>query len=456
MGTQATKEIAECQVVKLWQDLLHSKNVLTADDGRTITIIYPGRANDGQGADFRDAVIATRQGWDKGDIEIHVHSSDWRRHQHHRNPLYNRVILHVVMKQDSHIATRLQNGKTVPTITLDKYIANGDNYHNNGAHGQPVLHPPCSTRWVVSDADIASFLDSNGDKRFLARTAGYEDDISRQGPGQSLYQGIMEALGYSRNKLPFRELAYRLPIHVLESIINHRAAGKEYLPHLQALLLGTAGLLGSKHHGWLQEKKIDNNLPDTMEKLWPCPDTGGTMSPDAWEVFRVRPANLPQRRIIAMSYLLRRYQEKGMLAELVHMVDKAGQNGRHLLLEASLIVQGDSYQGIWYQSRPGIRPHSLPLLGKTRAASITVNVLLPFACAWGKLGSQPALIRKSRDLYRSYPRLAVNAVERHMIRRFRLNSKLVNSARRQQGLIHIYQTLCTEGKCDCCPLGKSA
>jgi hypothetical protein len=34
-----------------------------------------------------------------------------------------------------------------------------------------------------------------------------------------------------------------------------------------------------------------------------------------------------------------------------------------------------------------------------------------------------------------------------------VSSSLINSARRQQGLIHIYRTLCTQGKCSSCPLG---
>ena len=70
---------------------------LTTKNGKPLKIIYPGRINDDRGADFRDAVIATGRRLIKGDIEIHVKDSDWRAHRHHRNPIYNRVILHVVL-----------------------------------------------------------------------------------------------------------------------------------------------------------------------------------------------------------------------------------------------------------------------------------------------------------------------------------------------------------------------
>ena len=91
----------ESQIVNLWQRLLVNGARLTTDHGEAIEILYPGRRNDGQGADFRDAVVATSGGLVKGDIEIHVQSGDWHAHRHHHNPVYNSVILHVVWKKDS-------------------------------------------------------------------------------------------------------------------------------------------------------------------------------------------------------------------------------------------------------------------------------------------------------------------------------------------------------------------
>ena len=89
--------LSESQVIKIWQHLLLDRHELTTERGEPIKIIYSGRINDDRGADFRDAVIATSQGLMKGDIEVHIKSSGWRAHQHHHDPAYNRVILHVVM-----------------------------------------------------------------------------------------------------------------------------------------------------------------------------------------------------------------------------------------------------------------------------------------------------------------------------------------------------------------------
>ncbi len=89
-------KVTESQVVRIWQNQLLDNTELATEGGEAIKIIYPGRINDGPGADFQDAVIATSQGVIKGNIEVHVKSSAWRAHGHHHAPVYNRVILHVV------------------------------------------------------------------------------------------------------------------------------------------------------------------------------------------------------------------------------------------------------------------------------------------------------------------------------------------------------------------------
>ncbi|MFC1903726.1 DUF2851 family protein [Chloroflexota bacterium] len=91
--------LPESLVVKIWQNQLLDTTDLLTEEGEPIKIIYPGRINDDQGADLLDAVITTKKGLRKGDIEAHVKSSNWRVHRHHQDPTYNRVILHVVMCQ---------------------------------------------------------------------------------------------------------------------------------------------------------------------------------------------------------------------------------------------------------------------------------------------------------------------------------------------------------------------
>ena len=93
---------------------------------------------------------------------------------------------------------------------------------------------------------MGELLDTAGEERFLAKAAGFQAALAQTEASQSLYQGIMGALGYTKNKQPLVELAHRMPLHRLESVTSGKVSDAEYLAQQQALLLGTAGLLPSQ------------------------------------------------------------------------------------------------------------------------------------------------------------------------------------------------------------------
>jgi len=444
-------KLPESQVIKMWQQLLLNRRELITEENEPIKIIYPGRTNDDQGADFRDAIIDTKQGVIKGDIEIHVKSSDWRDHRHHQNPTYNRVILHVVLWHNHKATTTLQNGRIIPTLALDQYLTDTSQWLSPDYRN--TLNTPC---FNFNTGIVAKFLDWAGEERFLAKANRFQADIAQTGPSQSLYQGIMGALGYAKNKLPFLELAHRLPLQVLESMPQGKMSDEECPAWQQALLLGTAGLLPSQRSNWPRKNKLDDKLIDKLEKLWASFPHRKSMPDSAWHLFKVRPNNFPVRRIVSMSYLILRYKEKGILEEMVTMINEASLNKGHQRLIEGLLVTTEGYWANHFDFGLDSKVKSHSLLGRRRAANIAVNVLLPFAFAWSKVTSQAKLEQKSFDLYHSFPKLADNTVEQHMSHQLGLDSSLVNSARRQQGLIHIYNTLCTQGKCHCCPVGTTS
>jgi len=447
--------LPESQIVKIWQHQLLDRTGLTTEEGEPIRIIYPGRINDDQGADLLDAVIATSHGLIKGDIEVHVKSSGWRAHHHHQDQTYNRVILHVVMWRDTEVATNLQNGEKVSILALHKYIKSPSSQWPNLAYSPATLNMPCHQAVEhLPTSIIAQFLDSAGEERFLAKAAKFQADLAQMEVSQSLYQGIMSALGYSKNKLPFLELARRLPLQILESLTQGKISDEECLAQQQALLLGTAGLLPSQRPDWHQKNKIDDKWIEKLEKLWVSSHQSMVMSENNWHLFKVRPNNFPLRRIVAMSYLTLRHREKGIFGEVVNKIREAAVSRGHHELEKMLLITTNGYWASHFDFGSGSRLRIPTLLGSRRAADIAVNVLLPFTFAWSKLTSQPELARKALDLYCHYPKLVVNTVERHMRNQLGLSSNLVNSAQRQQGLIHIYNTLCSQGKCHCCPLGR--
>jgi len=446
--------LPESQIVNLWQRLLGHRTELTTEGGEPIKIVYPGRTNDEPGADFRDAVIATNRGLIKGDIEVHVKSSGWRTHRHHQNPVYNRVILHVVMWHDTGAATKLQNGDSIPTLALHKYMK--DPINQRLSRTEPPVNsskPGVKATERLTTGVIAEFLDSAGEERFLTKATKFHADLAQMEASQCLYQGIMGALGYSKNKLAFLELARRVLLQSLESITRNKIPDEECLSRQQALLLGTAGLLPSQCRDRHQENNNDKWIYK-LERLWSSSPLGEAMSRDDWHLFRVRPNNSPIRRLAAMSYLILRYREKGIFDRLTNMVKEVPVNQSHYRLEKGLLVTTNDYWASHFDFGLASRMRNPTLLGRRRAADIIINVLLPFTLAWSKLTSQPELEQKSLALYHHYPKLTVNTIEKHMKAQLGVSSSLVNSAQRQQGLIHIYNTLCTQGRCNSCPLSQ--
>jgi hypothetical protein len=173
-----------------------------------------------------------------------------------------------------------------------------------------------------------------------------------------------------------------------------------------------------------------------------------------WQFFRVRPANSPLRRIVGVSRLLQRYREKGLLAGLVGLVGEAPpENGCHSL-EEGLMASDDGYWTSRFDFGKGYPGLSKWLIGQTRAADMVINVLLPFVYAWGQNNCQIKLAGTAFALFCTYPPVETNTVERHMRLQFGLRGSQVNSAQRQQGLLHFYKKWCTQGRCRECPAAE--
>jgi hypothetical protein len=261
----------------------------------------------------------------------------------------------------------------------------------------------------------------------------------------------MGALGYSKNKVPMIELARSVPLERLAASFPTEETD-DYLARCQGLLMGMAGLLPSQREGCRRDNHRAGGWVGRLERAWKAYRGTVAMSAGDWNFFKIRPGNFPSRRIAAMSYLLLRYRDKGLFPGLIHEVAQVSPEDNGSGLEKSLLVGAEGYWGDNLDfGLPGSR--GLPaLLGTNRAGVIVVNILLPFAVAWGRLNGRPALAEKALEIYRRYPVLPENTLERHMRRQLGLGRYTVDSARRQQGLIHIYKTLCSQGKCEECPL----
>jgi hypothetical protein len=376
-------KVDERLLVEIWKRQLVSAEDMVTGCGEKVQVIYPGKENRDCGPDFLGAVIAAEDGGLLvGDVELHLKAADWKSHGHGRDPRYNGLILQVVWEGEAPAV--LQNGRTVPTLSLQHCLS--------GSLGAVRY-------WTMRE----------------------------ETPSQVLYRGIMGALGYTRNKEQFEELACRLPLAALQGFCRGKPP-QEQVSVLRALLLDTAGLL---KHDDIAER----------EHLQCCLGGVRPMNPSCWHLFRVRPENHPARRLTGAAHLLTRFLDEGLLQSVLRLVEESRSDiGR---LETGFMVSAGGHR--CYGERA--------LIGQGRAREIAINVALPFVFAWAEVNAQAGLAEQALRLYRVYPRSGGNEITRGLLKLLgSKSSAVVDSARRQQGLLHLDKTFCRPRRCDVCPL----
>ena len=360
--------------------------------------------------------------------------------------------MHIVMWPGAKMITHLPNGMQIPVLALHKYLETpvriAGEIQQDFTSGTTIMPCRFAVRRLPSGT-VTRIMERAGEARFMAKVAHYHAELIQAGAAQTLYTGIMEALGYTRNKLPFRELSRRVPLRALEDIVCREQSDEECLVQQQALLYGSAGLLPSQRPVRFQVPSHDEWV-NILERIWSHTGNGDTMHSADWHLFKVRPANSPIRRIAAISYLVLKFRRGGIMQGMLDGAEGVVANGI-LSLEKDIAVTGGGYWSSHFDFCSRIHLRTPPLIGSGRARAIVVNVVLPFLYAWGLLRPQAVLMKCARQLYRQYPKLASNTMERHMKSQLGLGNSVLDSAVRQQGLLAIHKNLCTEGRCGDCP-----
>ncbi len=432
--TSEKAKVPESLLAHIWKGQWIQRGPLPASDGRMIQVRHQGIENKDSGPDFLGATILFDDEIVTGDIELHVKSSDWRSHGHQRDPHFNSTILQVVLWDDSRSPAQLQNGNCIPTLSLHDYLNGSMDEMSIRAEAQQAPSLPC--RGIgdrMNEASLKEILDKHGAERFYVKAAYFEVELILEEPAQVLYRGIMGALGYTRNKKAFQELASRLPLRVVESIAGEQKSGDRILT-LQTLFLGAAGLLPSQCGGKVKSGNFSEN--EQFENIWRNLQVGNTMVYDDWHFFRIHPKNFPTSRLIAAAHLFDRYIDIGLMEGITELVSKVNPGKSSRAIERGFIVSD--------------------LLGESRAREIVINVVLPFFFAWAEKNSHKELKQHVFQLYRNYPKSEENQITRYLKGLFwdKGKSATIDSAQCQQGMIHLYKTFCQDQRCKDCPVNS--
>ena len=250
-----------------------------------------------------------------------------------------------------------------------------------------------------------------------------------------LYALLLEALGYSRNRGAMLRLARGLPLGKLRSLLGNRPDPLS----LEALLLGAAGLLPHQR-GLLLLTPEGAGRAAELSAQWRSagtPRRGGSR--------RLGPHGAtPAEQPAAQAGRRRSYSGPPL----------AGRAGASASQTLGGVLSWGHSTGVPSAERGVLGPHTWtstdPRTGpprswaRARAGEMMVNVLLPWLFATAHLTGDAELRRRALQLFHGARPCPDNEVTRE-VKALMAASKgdcpVVNSARRQQGLIHVYRVL---------------
>jgi hypothetical protein len=470
--TAPPREITEAILAAIWNEQAPLRGPMWDCTGQPVAVVYRGRWSAGSGPDFSGAMLALGEQGTRltnGAVEVHLRCADWYAHGHDTDPRYNSVALHVVLWPLGARPVTRADGTAIPTLVLADYITlPTPDLLERVTPLVPNLgtlsDEPCWQRtqhWPIEK--LRDRIDTAGDARLQAKAARMESDIDVLGSTDEVfYHGLMDALGYSANREPMRALAHALPLNQLRLLPLGRSE-RDRATLLETVLLGAAGFLPSQRPDLATADWVSEQYVEDAEALWSSSAPVLELDPlkpavEGWVIDRVRPANAPPRRLAAAARLLAR-----LLPEVDTVLDcfiepAASMTPKQLVKEWTrlLEVPGDGYWAAhsdFGRALSGTK-EEIALVGESRAADMVINILLPILVAHADTRNKSSLRARAEAVYAIYPRLSENKITKAMTDEVFGPRKrgAIDTARRQQGLIHLYHLHCEARRCHECPV----
>lgn len=412
----------------------HLKPELKTVSGKSLRIGYQGQYNTNRGPDFLNCGIVLDASGIRGDVEIHQQTSDWHAHNHSEDHHYNNVILHVVYHHNgARNLTIKENGETVEILELEKQLSEDidmliRDHQPRLPQGRPAY---CDLLSALDKDRLEMTLRDMGLKRMQGKVRRFNASLMFSDFDQILYEGLFEAMGYDKNKTAMLSLAQEIPLAKLLSWQN------EGLPALDTLAIFaiSSGLLPKS------SKLVPASLADILNQAWETQNRFSVMLDINWQLFRIRPANHPIFRMLALIPMLSAYGTEGLMTSFLRLL--------HPRLAAA--QRDKAFEQMFSETTlPGAE--SLYRPGKAVLNSIYVNVCLPLFYLWGQKTGNEELLNQTQTAYINHKGLSENYLTRLMAKHIDpAYQKLVNTkAIYQQALIELHQRFCKYHFCDEC------
>jgi Protein of unknown function (DUF2851) len=407
--------------------------------GDEIEVVQFGTWNREAGPDFRDAAVRIN-GRDpiRGCVEIDLIDRNWETHGHATNPAFETTVLHVfVDKSDREFFTRTKANRNVPQVRIDPTTL-PDAFSANIPLARPGRCQGPLRK--LPNEQVHSVLDAAAQFRLKQKAARIRNKIDIRQSGsdharnETLFQEVAAALGYKENKLPFTLLAQRFPLTLL----------RERSDDCEALLFGGAGFLRAPDLA-VYKRSTKNYVRELWDKWWPHRDElqRFVLPPKLWKISGTRPVNHPQRRLAALSVLVREWPA------FRRMMERAPASETPAATVTRFFAGLDhTFWKFHYTLTAQASSKAMALIGESRTAEILANVLFPFWSAegvdiWSDYAKLPARL-SNRRLETGATRLFGDDPRR---------KEFLKTTAHQQGLLQIYEDFCLQDNSDCaqCP-----
>ncbi|MCU0416077.1 MAG: DUF2851 family protein [Cytophagaceae bacterium] len=408
----------------LWKYLFFDTQSIFTTENEKISIQSTGHQHMNSGPDFTQASIWIGGILWKGDVEIHVKSSDWIAHGHDTDPAYESVILHVVYEHDRTI--RRADGTALPVLELKHCIPNHFwTRYQSLVRNNTVI--PCTE--FISDVPTV-YIQQMKDRALIERLQDkiktFQVDFPNvpSSPDVAL-QLLAKSLGTPLND----ELMIRLVHSISIPWLNRYS--KDSLK-IKALLFGNAG--------WLEKINPEDEESIRLQKEYIYLQELYSLQPviekHEWKFLRTRPQNFPTVKLSQLAAIL---SQTDWMERLFHKDCLEPQRFlNQLIVSDNPIVKNSSITNADKKIRFG--KHSILLF--------MVNAWIPY---W----SVQADYSKDERLWNVlFSFLEKCSPENNKITRYWTEVGVpVESASDSQAVIQWYKSYCSIKKCLSCTVG---
>lgn len=411
----------------IWRFQYFDKKDLKTTAGEAVNILHPGFANDDSGPDFSNAKVTINNiNW-HGHIEIHLSSGDWHNHNHHHDPAYDNVILHIVW-EDNKVIHR-SDGSPIPTLELKSKTDNALKERYEQLVANPLKIPCAPSIQDVGSLMKLSMLEKALMERLSKRCRTIHKLLALRNHDweETAYALLAKNFGFKTNSESFLRLSEVLPLKIL---LKHRNS----LLSIEALLFGQAGFLDQPiKEPYFKALKTEHLFLSKKYQFY-----NKRLSLVQWKFMRLRPANFPTFRIAQFAMLIHRH---GSLFSMLLSIENP-----KMLLDALDLKLSDYWQN--HVNFGKTSAHKFSGIGKESINNIIINSAAPLQAAYGKYIDQQSLLDNAVGLLQQIP-----AESNNITKMWKGLGLTIEHAFDSQASIELYNNYCIPRKCLDCTIG---